>query len=78
MMPEQPVAIDAATPIPVTMSAGEWNQIMQYLAEQPFKLVAQLIYQIQGQAMAAVQPAMPQSGQIVPTSNGADPAGLPA
>jgi len=35
--------------IAVTLSAGEWNQVMMYLSDQPYKLVARHIAAIQTQ-----------------------------
>lgn len=37
--------------ITVTMTAGQWNQVMQLLAERPYKLAAPHIQTIQMQCM---------------------------
>ena len=38
--------------ISVTMTASEWNQILAWLAEVPYKLVAPYIAKISGQGLA--------------------------
>ena len=38
--------------IPVTLTAAQWNNIMQMLGEQPYRLVAGHITSIQAQCMS--------------------------
>ena len=40
----------------VTLTAQEWNTLMTIIGEAPFKLVAPLVQQIQGQCMAQQHP----------------------
>jgi hypothetical protein len=53
-------------PISIVMSVQEWNNVLQLLAEQPFKLSAPLIQRIQQQCQVAEQ--QPQPG--MPATNG--------
>jgi hypothetical protein len=53
--------LDINTPLTVTMTAGEWNQVLAQLAEQPYKLSAPLITKIQNQAMSQAPPALSPS-----------------
>jgi hypothetical protein len=55
-------------PIAVTLTAGEWNHIMQLLADQPYKLCAQHIMAIQAQCMSAEMNGV-QGPQNVSTEN---------
>jgi hypothetical protein len=50
--------LDINTPLTVTMTAGEWNQVLAQLAEQPYKLSAPLITKIQNQAMSQAPHAL--------------------
>ena len=47
-----PEPLDVNTPLTVTMTAGEWNQVLGLLAEQPYRISAPLIIKIQNQAMS--------------------------
>lgn len=47
------VPIDPTTPIPVTLSAQDWNQVLTILGRVPYSRVAQLIARIAEQAQSA-------------------------
>jgi hypothetical protein len=44
--------LQASDPINVTLTAGEWNQVLAILGEAPYRVVAALIGKIQGQGLA--------------------------
>jgi hypothetical protein len=48
--------MSANQPIAVTMTAGEWQNVLLQLSEGPYKIVAPLLLKIQTQALAADQP----------------------
>jgi hypothetical protein len=45
------VQLNATDKIPVTLEAGQWNQVLLILAEGPFRVVAPLIEEIRSQCM---------------------------
>ena len=59
--------IDAGTPLSVTLTALDWNQVLSVLSEGPYRVVAPLIQKISEQAQAG-------AGQeyLVRRSNDAD------
>jgi len=73
---QQQQPIDPATPIPVTLKAIEWDQVLNVLGEAPFKVVAALIQKIIEQAQSAGGQLVPANGagdQHPPLMNGALP-----
>lgn len=66
--------------VSITLTAGEWNNVMALLAEQPFKVSAPLINQIQQQAMMSTQGAqmddqpLPGDQPVPPRANGMFPS----
>lgn len=42
--------VDANSPLEITLTAGEWNQVIDILATGPYRTVAPLIQKIIGQA----------------------------
>jgi hypothetical protein len=65
--------MNATDDFAVTMTAGEWNQVLAILGEGPFRVVAPLIARIRDQVMAGAN-----GGAGPPQSAGAphDPAGV--
>lgn len=63
--------IEPTAPLPVTMQAQEWNQVMYWLGKQPYENVEPLISKIRDQAQAAAGQA-PQ-----PLMNGGATAHVP-
>jgi len=61
--------IDAATPISVTLTALEWNQVLSVVQEGPYRVVAPLIGKIseQAQAGAGLAPARSNGAETGPS-----------
>lgn len=59
--------LDAFTPVGVTVTAGEWNQVIDQLAAGPYRTVAPLIQKIVEQVQRAeaghVEQTQDQSAQ---------------
>ena len=74
-MQQQP-NIDPATPISITLPAGQWDMVLDQLGNGPFKVVGQLIQKIIEQAQAATgQGVQPYgAGEHPPLVNGALPS----
>lgn len=60
-------------PIPITLEAQEWNQVLDVLANGPFRVVSPIIQKIATQAQMQ-QAQATQEGLPLPASNGARPA----
>jgi hypothetical protein len=52
--------IPPGTPLSVTMTALQWNSVLQVLGEGPFRLVGPLINAIQHQCMQQTAPPEPE------------------
>jgi hypothetical protein len=48
--------IDRSLPIAVTLTAEQWQMVMQVLSKAPYEVVAQLIGAIQQQCMRHAEP----------------------
>jgi len=60
--PTQPAFPDSQ-PVSVTLPAGQWNVVLAGLFELPYKLSAQVIADVRGQAMSQLEmPAAPGFG----------------
>lgn len=62
-----PESIEASTPIAITLQAQEWNQILNVLADAPFRIAAPLINKITEQANKS---NMSASAMVAPLPNG--------
>ena len=73
-MQQQPM--DPATPISITLPAGQWDQVLDMLGNGPWKVVHPLIQKIMEQAQGAVgQGVQPNgAGEHPPLVNGALPS----
>jgi len=60
-----PNAIPPNTPLTVTLTAAEWNQVMGALAEAPYTIAAPLIGKIMTQTMACLPGAAAPDGSLV-------------
>jgi hypothetical protein len=58
--------INPETPLAVTLTAAEWNQVLAILSDAPYRTVATIIGKITEQASAAAVAAAP------PAPNGKD------
>lgn len=63
--------IDAGTPLSVTLTALDWNQVLSVLSEGPYRVVAPLIQKIGEQA--SVQARLGPDARLG-RGNGADAA----
>ena len=74
-MQQQQQPVDPATPISITMPAGQWDQVLNILGDAPFKVVAGLIQKIVEQAQGATgQGIQPNgAGDHPPLMNGSLP-----
>jgi hypothetical protein len=70
--------IEATTPIPVTLQAVQWNQVIALLTEGPYRVAAPLIQEIAKQTQAYVGRLPMQRGNgelaIEMPGPGAEPA----
>jgi hypothetical protein len=73
--------IEATTPIPVTLQAVQWNQVIALLTEGPYRVAAPLIQEIAKQTQAYVGrlPAQQGNGEFLapPRPEPADPISKP-
>jgi hypothetical protein len=65
--------IEATTPIPVTLQAVQWNQVIALMTEGPYRVAAPLIQEVakQTQAYVARLPAVQGNGALVAVADGA-------
>ena len=75
MQTMQPQPLDPATPIPVTLQATQWNNVIGLLGEGPYRIAAPLIAAIaqQTQAFAAGVPYRPGNGALAVGETANDP-----
>ena len=64
--------IEATTPIPVTLQAVQWNQVIAQLTEGPYRIAAPLIQEIakQTQAYVARLPMQRGNGELAIEATG--------
>jgi len=59
----------------VTLTAQQWQTVLQVMSEGPFRLVSQIIWQVQSQCMGAAQAeALPEHMPARPNGGMADAA----
>jgi hypothetical protein len=51
----KPQAIEGNTPLTVTMSAAQWERVLQVLGKAPYEQVAPMIQAITAQCMTGAQ-----------------------
>jgi len=53
--PQQPVQVPGTLPLTVTLQAAVWQQLLGFLAEQPFRSVGPLIGEIERQCQPQIE-----------------------
>jgi hypothetical protein len=72
MMDSTTQTIEATTPIPVTLQAVQWNQVIALMTEGPYRVAAPLIQEIAKQTQAYVGrlPAQRGNGELAIEASG--------
>jgi 16S rRNA A1518/A1519 N6-dimethyltransferase RsmA/KsgA/DIM1 with predicted DNA glycosylase/AP lyase activity len=67
MTQQQQEPLQPTAQVTITLQAQEWNQLLQVLADAPYKIVAPLIAQITQQATQGDQRMPAMNGEVRPS-----------